>query len=572
MSKVKYTIAFSNPVTHYCEVQITAPTAGKDVLEFEMPVWTPGSYKVRDYSRYVDKVKAEDGSGKQLDCEKTSKSSWKVQCEGAEEVVLSYRVYCNELTVRTSQVTSDHGYINGTSVFMYVKGMLDAECELEIKPYKDWKKISTGLRKVSDNLFTAENYDILADSPIEIGNQEILEFESDGKKHYICIYGKGNYDTKKFVEDFKKIADAESKMMGGLPYEDFTFLITFAEGAGGGLEHLNSFSAMYPPWVFDDEKKYKRFLGLISHELFHVWNVKRIRPIELGPFDYSGEVYTKMHWVTEGWTSFFDNLLLRRAGIVDDKEYLEFVAEEVNEIMRYKGRFHQSLEDSSYDNWIKFYIRHENSRNDQISYYKKGSLVAMMLDIEIITNTNCEKSLDDALRMLYKDFKTDPSKGYTGERVKQVCESVAGKNLDEFWEKYIRGTDELPLAEYLAKAGVELKDKNKENEIKLGILINKSGDNIILEEVYDGGSAYAAGLSTGDEIIAVDGIRATNTNFKGVVSALKTGDETDITYSRAGTIRELKMKVLEQVPTYELIKKEEMTDEENKVWDKWISG
>lgn len=572
MSKVKYTISFSNPVTHYCEVQITAPTAGKGEIEFEMPVWTPGSYKVRDYSRFVDKVSAGDGGGEKLDCEKTSKSSWKVRCDGAEEVVLSYRVYCNELTVRTSHVTSDHGYINGTSVFMYVKGMLNAECELEIKPYKEWKKISTGLRKTGDNKYSAENYDVFVDCPIEIGNQEILEFESDGKKHYISIYGKGNYDTKKFVEDFKKITDAESRMMGGLPYEDFTFLISFADDIGGGLEHLNSFSAMYLPWGFNDENKYKKFLGLISHELFHVWNVKRVRPIELGPFDYSKEVYTKMHWVTEGWTSFYDNLLLRRAEILDDKEYLEFVAEEVNEVMKFSGRFHQSLEESSYDNWIKFYNRHENTRNDQISYYKKGGVIAMMLDIEIITNTNCENSLDDALRMLYEDFKNDPSKGYTSERVKEVCESVAGKNLDEFWEKYIRGTEELPLAEYLAKAGVELKNTNKDKEVKLGVLINKSGDNLLLNEVNDGGSAYAAGLSTGDEIISINGIRATNKNFRGIVSTLKPGDEIDVIYSRAETIREMKMKIIDQVPNYELVKKEDQNEEEKMVWDKWISG
>src|SRR5690606_4623654 len=187
---------------------------------------------------------------------------------------------CNEVTVRTSQVTSDHAFINGTSVFMFVRGKMNAECELEIKPYKDWKKISTGLTHTEGNLFTAENYDVFVDCPIEIGNQEVLEFESDGKKHFISIYGKGNYDKEKFVTDFKKIADAESRMMGGLPYEHFTFLLTFVESGGGGLEHLNSFAAMFPAWKFDDEKMYKRFLGLISHELFHVWNVKRVRPIE----------------------------------------------------------------------------------------------------------------------------------------------------------------------------------------------------------------------------------------------------------------------------------------------------
>ena len=571
MSKIEYKISFPNPVTHYCDVEITTSTDGAEEMEFEMPVWTPGSYKVRDYARHVDKIKASANS-KELDCEKTGKSSWEINTSGVGDVKLTYRVYCNELTVRTSEITSDHAYLNGTSVFMYIKGRIGDECELEIQPYQDWEKISTGLKKIGDGRFSAENYDILADCPIEIGNQQILEFEVDEKKHYISIYGAGNYDAEKFVVDFEKIVEAESKMMDGLPYENFTFLITVAEGAGGGLEHLNSFSAMYQPWVFDDEKRYKKFLGLISHELFHVWNVKRVRPLELGPFDYSKEVYTRMHWVTEGWTSFFDNLILRRADIVDDKEYLEFVADEVNEVMRYTGRFHQSLEDSSYYNWTKFYNRHENSRNDQISYYKKGGMIALMLDIEIITGSNYEKSLDDALRILFDDYNNDSSKGYTGDRVKEVIESLTGKNMDEFWNKYIRGTDEISFAEYLLKAGVELKDKNKEGEIKLNAVINKKSDNVILDEVYEGGSAYGAGLSAGDELIALNGIRVSNSNFKAVLNTYKPGDETEVVYSRAGKVRDLKMKILEQVPTYELVKIENPDEMQRKVWEKWISG
>ena len=571
MSKIEYKISFPNPVTHYCDVEITTSTDGAEEMEFEMPVWTPGSYKVRDYARHVDKIKASANS-KELDCEKTGKSSWEINTSGVGDVKLTYRVYCNELTVRTSEITSDHAYLNGTSVFMYIKGRIGDECELEIQPYHDWKKISTGLKKIGDSRFSAENYDILADCPIEIGNQQILEFEVDEKKHYICIYGAGNYDAEKFVVDFEKIVEAESKMMEGLPYKNFTFLITIAEGVGGGLEHLNSFSAMYPPWVFDDEKRYKKFLGLISHELFHVWNVKRVRPLELGPFDYSKEVYTKMHWVTEGWTSFFDNLTLKRADILDDKEYLEFVAEEVNEVLKYTGRFQQSLEDSSYYNWTKFYNRHENSRNDQISYYKKGGLIALMLDIEIITTSNCEKSLDDVLRILFEDYNNDPGKGYTGDRVKEVIESLTGKNMDEFWNKYIRGTDEIPFAEYLLRAGVELKDKNKEGEIKLNAVINRKSDNVILDEVYDGGSAYGVGLSAGDELIALNGIRVSNSNFKAVLNTYKPGDETEVVYSRAGKVRDLKMKILEQVPTYELVKIENPDDMQKKVWEKWISG
>lgn len=570
-SKIKYTISFHNPSTHYCEVTVTAPSHGKNILEFGLPVWTPGSYKLREYSRHIDKVRAEDGNGKGLNCEKVNKNSWKVATTEAEEVVLTYRVYCNELMVRASEVNSDHAYLNGTNLFMFVRGMLDAGCELQINPYKDWKKVSTGLTKVSDNLYSAVDYDTFVDCPIEIGNQEILEFEVDGKKHYISIYGKGNYDPEKFLTDFKKIVETESKMFDGLPYEHFTFLLMFADG-GGGLEHLNSFSAMYPAWVFDDEQKYKKFLGLIAHELFHVWNVKRVRPLELGPFDYDREVYTKMHWVTEGWTSFFDNLILRRSEILDDKGYFEFVAEEMNEVMSAQGRFHQSLEESSFDNWIKFYERHANTRNDQISYYKKGALIAMMLDIEIITGSNNEKSLDDVLRTLFEDYNKDTSMGYTPERVKQLCEEMANKNLDEFWTRFILGTDELPLKDYLSKAGIEMKDANKPNEIKLGIVQKKNNDNVEINEIFDGASAYAAGLEANDEIISIDGVRVSTKNLTGVLSTHKQGDEVEITYSRNGTVRTLKMKILPPLPKYELKFVDEPTEEQKAVWEKWLNG
>lgn len=570
-SKIKYTISFHNPSTHYCEITVTAPTNGKNILEFGLPVWTPGSYKLREYSRHIDKVRAEDGNGKGLHCEKVNKNSWKVATTESEDVVISYRAYCNDLTVRSSEINSDHAFLIGTNIFMFVRGMLDAECELKINPHKDWKKISTGLTKVSNNLYSAVDYDTFVDCPIEIGNQKILEFEVDGKKHYISIYGRGNYDPDKLVTDFKKIVEIESKMFSGLPYEHFTFLLIFAEG-GGGLEHLNSFSAMYPAWVFDDEQKYKKFLGLIAHELFHVWNVKRVRPIELGPFDYDREVYTKMHWVTEGWTSFFDNLILRRSEILDDKGYFEFVAEEMNEVMSSQGRFHQSLEQSSFDNWIKFYERHANTRNDQISYYKKGSLIAMMLDIEIITGSNNEKSLDDVLRTLFEDYNNDTSKGYTPERVKQLCEEMADKNLNEFWTRFIEGTDDLPLRDYLSKAGIEMKDANKPDEVKLGIVQKKNNSNVEISEIFDGASAYAAGLEINDEIIAINGIRVNTKNLTGVLSTHKHGDEVEITYSRNGTVRNLKMKILPPLPKYELKFVDEPTAEQKAVWEKWLNG
>ena len=521
---VNYSISFDRPYTHYCRVKMTAEGLKGDKAVLALPVWTPGSYLVREFARHVDDVSAFDSSGSNLKIEKVNKNTWEAEIGGDASLTVNYRVYCNELTVRTSEINSDHAFLNGANIFLSLTGEEEREHVVELNPYKDWKKISTGLKRVKENVYSAKDYDILVDSPIEIGNQEILEFEVDSKKHFISLAGRGNYEGEKLVSDFKKIVETERDMFDGLPYESFTFLINLVEKGGGGLEHLNSFAVQFPRWSFTDKKKYEDFLALVSHEFFHVWNVKRVRPAGLGPFDYHNEVYTKSHWVTEGWTSFFDNLILIRAGLISDERYFEFLDVEVNDVMYYTGRFHQSLEQSSFDNWIKFYRRHENTRNDQVSYYKKGALAAMMLDIEIISSTDCEKCLDDVLRVLYEDYQNDPAAGYTDERVKEVCEDIAGKNLDDFWGKYVSGVDELPLNEYLNLAGLEVVNKNDEGTVRLDVTLKPGTENFKISEVYAGGSAYESGININDEIIAIDDIRVNSRNMKKVLKNFKTGD------------------------------------------------
>ncbi|MBX7044728.1 MAG: PDZ domain-containing protein [Ignavibacteria bacterium] len=570
LHSINYTISFANPATHYCEIEINFNKISSDKVTLFLPVWTPGSYMVREFARQVQNVQAFSASGKNLAICKTRKNHWLVETNGEDSFTVKYKVYCNELTVRTSEINDEHAFINCSNVFMSAKGMENEKCSVKVNPHSSWKNISTGLEKTGDNLYEADNYDILADSPIEIGNQNILEFEILGTKHFICLYGRGNYDEETLVKDFKRIAEAQINFFGGMPYKHYTYICHLVEKGGGGLEHLNSFAVQFPRWSFTDDKSYKQFLGLVSHEFFHLWNVKRIRPLELGPFDYDNENYTFGLWEAEGWTSIYDNIFIRRCGVLDNKGYYEFIEKEVNDIMRFQGRFNQTLLESSYDTWIKYYRQDENSKNSTVSYYTKGALVALMLNIEIITSSNCEKSLDDALKTLWEDYKKDPSKGFTNERIKEICEELAGKDLSEFWDKYLAGLDELPLFNYLQKAGLQAVN-TRENHLTFDIEINQISGKVIVAKVFEGGSGYTAGLNNGDEIIAINDVRIEK-DYDKILKNYKLNDEVKVLINRKGFMREFNIILTPAIPLYEISEIENMTDGQRKVLNKWLLG
>ncbi|HRE40318.1 MAG TPA: peptidase M61 [Ignavibacteria bacterium] len=572
-NEINYTLSFSQPQNHYADIEMSFQAETNKEILVSLPVWTPGSYMVREFARHIEKILAFDEFEKPLEINKINKNTWKINNNENNKIILRYRVYCNELTVRTSQVNIDHAFLNGANIFLFVKNRLSEKCILEIKPYKTWKNISTGLKLIAPGKFEAPNYDDFIDCPIEIGNQEILEFTVSGKKHFICLAGKGNYTGTTLVKDFKEIVEVQEKMFGDLPYEDFTFIIQLVQAGGGGLEHKNSFAVLAERNLFDKPDKYRRFLGLISHEFFHTWNVKRIRPEVLGPFNYDSEVYTNMHYVTEGWTSFYDNLLLRRAGIFSDDQYLDMFDNEVNDVMRFQGRFKQSLEESSFDNWIKYYRQDENSKNSMISYYTKGALVAYLLDMEIIKATDASRSLDDVLKLLYEDYKNNPEKGYTDARIKELSEQVSGKNMDEFWNDYISGTKDLPLKEYFAFAGIDMINLTDDDKISLDVEYTYITDSVIMiSRVYEGGSGYKAGLNYRDKIIFIEDEMVAKNNLQSVLDKYNIGEEIDIKIDRDGLEKVITVKLERAIPRYKLKIMENRNEQQLKFYNKLING
>ena len=508
--EIAYSVSMSKPYTHLIEVEMRLKWAQMpDKAELKMAVWTPGSYLVREYARHVLDFTVKDAAGASLAWQKINKNTWQVDTKGSKEIVATYRVYANELTVRTNELNDDHGFWNNAATLMYVKDQLKTPLTITVKPFGNWK-VATGLPKVEGqtNTFRAENFDVLFDSPFEVSDFKEIGFEVEGKHHRIIFSGEGNYDMAKCAADAAKIVEEAYKIFGELPYNDYTFILNLR--GGGGLEHLNSTALQSSSFAFKPESRYKSFLGLVSHEYFHAFNVKRIRPDALGPFDYENENYTKLLWVAEGGTEYYSALLLRRTGLISDKEFLSDKAKAIKALQERPGRFATSLEEASFDSWIKQYRPDENAINNQISYYDKGEIVNMMLDITIRGASNGAKSEDDVLRYLYTEFF---KKGinYTPEDFQKAAEMMAGKGLEDFFSKYVRGTAEIDYGSIVGAIGLQLVLKDNAGNAYLGADTVEDNGRLNIRSIPVGTPAYEYGLNTGDQIVAIDGYRANQT-------------------------------------------------------------
>ncbi len=537
MTQVHYTVSFPDPNSHLVHVRMDVTGLPGSSTDFVMPVWTPGSYKVRDYAKNI-----QDFSAGKHRWRKTEKSRWRVESGGT--VSVEYDVWAFELSVQSSHLDSDHAFLNGASVFFYVDGHKDAPITLEIQTPKGWK-IATGLDQKGRS-YTAPDYDVLVDSPIEIGTFTKQTFKVQGVPHHLVVHGEGNYDPKKMLSDVQKIVETEVKILRHIPYPHYTFILHNTSERGGGLEHLNSTALQFPTRGYKPREKYENFIELVAHEFFHLWNVKRIHPEMLGPFDYDREVYTSLLWVMEGFTSYYDTIVPCRAKLWSPDKYFKKMADRIQKYEEKPGRKRQSLSESSFDTWIKLYQPNENSTNCQMSYYEKGELVGMCLDLEIRNRTQNRKSLDDVMRLLYKDYGRD-GRGFPEREFKRTCEKVAG-GLDRFWKDLVDGVADIPWDRFLGHAGVALEkdapkpadgEPAKKARAWMGIGSMKSGGTLSIASVVEDGPGWKAGLSAKDEVIAIDGEKLVADDFERRLEEYEPGDRARLTIFRAGFLREL---------------------------------
>jgi len=552
---IHYTIVPKDLAGHLFNVTVTVANPDPDGQTFALPAWIPGSYMIREFARNIVRIRADSG-GQPLALTKLDKHSWRA-APVAGPLTLHYEVYAWDLSVRAAHLDQTHGFFNGTSVFLRVLGQESLVHQVDIQrpadpAAKTWRVATAmpeaGAKRYGFGVYACANYDELIDHPVEMGDFELATFKAHGIPHDIVITGRvPNLDMARLQADLKAICETQIAFFEPktkrAPLERYVFM-TMAVGDGyGGLEHRASTAlicaradlpSLATPKAAEPGEGYLRFLGLCSHEYFHTWNVKRIKPAAFAPYDLQAENYTPLLWLFEGFTSYYDDLMLVRAGIIGEATYFKLQAKTIGGVLRGSGRLKQSVADSSFDAWSKYYRQDENSPNAIISYYTKGSLIALAFDLTIRAKTGGVKSLDDIMLALWerygRDFYNGAGRGVTEQEVEALFDEISGLKLKNMFERYVRGTEDLPLAKLYAPLGVKLVDERKGGKASLDAGIGRDPLGAKLTQVHEGGAAHQAGLSALDVVIAIDGLRVNGAapNVDALLARYRVGDRVTV--------------------------------------------
>lgn len=572
MARNLYRLAFDGNAHTIDVVARFDELAGEPVV-LRMAAWTPGSYLVRDYARHVVELGAEDRAGRGLRVDKVDKAAWRVDPAGARDIVVRYRVYAHDLTVRTSHVTRTHAFVNGAPTYLYLPERAGEAAAVDIEA-PGWH-VATALAG-QGGARRAADLDELVDSPIHAGDRPVAAFEAAGRPVELAVWGRaepGAATLDDLVADTTKIVDTHAALFGGVPYERYTFILMLAAGAYGGLEHRASSALLSSPFAFSTRKKYEELLELVSHEFFHLWNVKRIRPRALGPFDYGAENYTRSLWVVEGVTSYYDRHALRRAGLIPAKRYLEKLGEEWGRLLDIPGRRRQSLEEASFDAWIRHYKPDESTVNSTVSYYLKGGIVALCLDLDVRRRTAGARSLDDVMRRLWREYGARDV-GYADEDVRREMERAVDLDLGAFFDRCVRGREDPDLGAALAGAGLVLRPKKEEEGNGrggwLGVTTRTVDGRLLAAQVLADGPGEAAGIAPGDEIVAVGGFRVDEKGLSDRLAARRPGDEVKVVVATREELREVVATLGEKPTTWEIVPDDEAGEAEKALRAAWL--
>lgn len=576
-----YQVALPEPTSHLFEVTLRVSGWGQagmpTLLDLKMPVWTPGSYLVREYARHLQgfSVWASDRPSEPLPWRKLSKNHWQIDPQGHSSITVRYRIYANELTVRTNHLDSTHGYFNGAALFFYIPNYDRSPIQVTIvPPYPDWR-VSTALPAVSgvENTFVAQDFDTLVDSPVEIGRHQLYSFEVLGKPHQLAIWGEGNLRSEQVIPDIQKIIQVEAELFDGLPYDRYLFLLHLSSQGFGGLEHKDSCSLIYSRFGFRNRDKYNRFMQLVAHEFFHLWNVKRIRPKALEQFDYEQENYTPSLWFSEGTTSYYDLVIPLRSGIYNVGAYLNNLSQEITRFLTTPGRKVQPLSESSFDAWIKLYRPDANSPNSQMSYYLKGEMVSLLLDLLIRDRYQNQRSLDDVMRQMWQQFG-QPEIGFTASNLKQVIETIAGTDLTDFFARYLDSTEELPFDHYLAPFGLRLQPGGQEEGVPyLGMNLKQEQGQTIVKFVESGSPAQLAGLDAGDELLAINGVRVNADQLNDRLLDYSPGSTLQLTAFHQDQLQTYSVTLADPRPTrYQIVTVDRPSTQQEQAFQGWLGA
>ncbi len=613
---IQYTLRLDQPATHLFGVEIALETNGAPYLDLEFPAWSPGRYFIYDFARNVQELRAHDAAGTALATEHVAKGTWRIHCTGTGSICIRYRMFGDTLSGTFSQLDDRHAAVNGSSVFGYVIGRSDEPIELRVEAPEHWR-VYTALkrrRRAGSTVFIAANYDQLIDSPLEIGTPIHRRFQSDGVTYHVVIdlagvplppkRGPLAERLDKYMADLEKIVRAYTSTFGKPELDDYYFLVNVDPYAasGDGMEHQASTRLVMSDSIMSDDV-YADLLDVSSHEFFHLWNVKRLRPVELGPFDYAREHHTTLLWFAEGFTQYYGHLMVRRAGIWDDREFYKHLVAEVNQVDRSPGRFHRNLRESSFDTWFALSARNpaaatSNFKNTYVNYYYKGAVTALLLDLEIRKRTSGQRSLDDLIRELYRATYAEAEEGnyylrgngYTEQDVLAATERVAGRAAREYLQRLIVGTEEMDYEAHLAYVGLDLvraetRARSRRTvsdtggrQVFTGIVVADARDRaadpfVRVLNVLEPSPASIAGISAGDQILAIDGQRVDGKQWDRVLGTTQPGDTVELTCFRGPRLRTTRLTIAERdTRPYRIEPRSQASESQKRAREHWLTG
>jgi predicted metalloprotease with PDZ domain len=564
---VVFTVSMPQPANHIFHVNMRVSGLAGETQDFKMPVWTPGYYRVIDYARNVSNLNPRDSAGHELAWEKTTRNTWRIVTGGAASVTVDYDVYGFTRFGAQNYLDENRAYISPPGCYLYVAGQLRRPAQVTFRLPSAWTRIASGLDG-RDNVFSAPDFDVLYDCPTLIGSQEDLRFEAGGVPHFVALENvPESVERPKMLADLKRIVEAATGMMGEVPYKHYTFLMM---GIGnGGIEHLDSASISFNGNSLTTENGYRRWLSYVAHEYFHNFNVKRIRPLALGPFDYDAENLTNMLWVSEGLSVYYQDLLLVRAGLITPEQYIEKMQASLGSFESAAGRHYQSATESSWNTWGTSGVG--NDRNTTISYYDNGAMLGAMLDLKIRHESGNRKSLDDAMRALYRKYYQEKRRGFTDAEFRAECEAAAGGSLEEVFS-YASTTRDPDYVHYFAYAGLALEATSADGKgAYLGVNTHVEAGKLLVVTAQAGSPAEKDGVQAGDEIAEVEGAKATVKVLSDALASRKPGDRLRLKFVNGGKSREAEL-VLSANPvrTYRFRKVEQPDALAAEVWKDWM--
>ena len=535
--KVEYRLDISNPDQQYADVTVLFPESAESYIDVTMGTWRTGRYEILELANGVRHLKASDTTGTNLPAKKINKHTWRIYLSEPTKVVVTYQLYANQLELRTRHIDDTHAYLDGVATFMYSEAFIDNPLEIDLKVPQGWRSRS-GMTATGRHAFKADNYHILASSPIETGFHDYYEFEVSGKTYELVIWGKGNFDPQRILSDYKKMIPIFGDVWGNYPFDRYLFIIHSADGLRGATEHINSTIIQRDSMSFNDKEEYHSFLSTSSHEFVHTWNVKQYRPEGMQRYDYSQENYSYLLWITEGSTSYLADLLLMQSDVIPLKDYLTKLAKNINNYLNRPGTSVQSATEGSFDTWIN--PRGHQGTNDSVSIYNEGLILSLFMDIKLISDTQGEGNYRQLHRLLYERYPV-PEKGFSASDVQALLTELGSKDANEIWQKHMESANPVNISELLAQVGLEFLPYGKTAKQPLYMVdtgITFTQDSNKISQVLRGTDAWQAGLTLNDEIVAVNGIKLNPGKWQDILSTYADNDEVRVSYFRRNILRE----------------------------------